>query len=131
MTYYSPRAWACYQKMLDPALNWGGYGYDIWLQNYMIDDCALREPIMGILDEYTATHAHNHFATHVHRQFQVAARAHNFSRKDQMINMSTVMGQRGTPVRPIHLLNSKESPNNESILHVHKACKATDGDLIT
>ena len=74
VTYYSPRAWACYQKLLDPALNWGGYGYDNWLQNYMVDHCALRKPIMGILDGYTATHYHLWFRKQGPRPSEVAAR---------------------------------------------------------
>ena len=132
VTYYSPRAWACYQKLLDPAVNWGGYGYDVWLQNYMVDHCALREPRMGILDGYSATHAHEEFrkgAGPAGQQLRPAARAHNGSRYYQMLNMEKVMRQRGTPVRHSFTLRhghtpllSTESPSNKSILQLHKAC---------
>ena len=129
VTYFSPRAWACYQELLDPILNWGGYGYDIWLQNYMVDHCALREPKMGILDGYSATHAHHWFRkdAHVAQKLWLAARAHNGSRVYQMLDMDKAMRQRGTPVRHActhrqastcepDSLSSTKSPSNESIL---------------
>ena len=140
MTYYSPRAWACYQKLLDPAVNWGGYGYDVWLQNYMVDHCALREPRMGILDGYSATHAHEEFrkgAGPAGQQLRPAARAHNGSRYYQMLNMEKVMRQRGTPVRHSFTLRhghtpllSTESPSNKSILQLHKACERVKPEAV-
>ena len=140
VTYYSPRAWACYQELLDPTLNWGGYGYDVWLQNYMVDHCALREPKMGILDRYSATHAHQWFrkeAGPVGPKLWLAARAHNGSRVYQMRDMEEAMRQRGTPVRHAcshrqastcerDSLSSTESPSNESILQLQKMCSAKD-----
>ena len=124
VTYYSPRAWACYQRLLDPLLNWGGYGYDVWLQNYMVDHCALREPRMGILDGYTAIHAHQWFRKEAGQQLWLATRAHNGSRLYQMDNMYDTMRQRGTPVRHApESVSSRESPRNESILQLHnKLC---------
>ena len=120
VTYYSPRAWACYQRLLDPLLNWGGYGYDVWLQNYMVDHCALREPRMGILDGYTAIHAHQWFRKEAGQQLWLATRAHNGSRLYQMDNMYDTMRQRGTPVRHApESVSSRESPRNESILQLH------------
>ena len=139
VTYFSPRAWACYQELLDPILNWGGYGYDIWLQNYMVDHCALREPKMGILDGYSATHAHHWFRkdAHVAQKLWLAARAHNGSRVYQMLDMEKAMRQRGTPVRHActhrqastcepDSLSSTKSPSNGSILQLHKLCSAKD-----
>ena len=126
VTYYSPRAWACYQKLLDPALNWGGYGYDNWLQNYMVDHCALRKPIMGILDGYTATHYHLWFRKQDGpdlQKLQLAALVRNGSstRWDQMLDMEKAMSRRGTPVRNAKdHLSSTKSPNNESILQLHE-----------
>ena len=124
VTYFSPRAWACYQELLDPILNWGGYGYDIWLQNYMVDHCALREPRMGILDGYTAIHAHQWFRKEAGQQLWLATRAHNGSRLYQMDNMYDTMRQRGTPVRHApESISSRVSPRNESILQLHnKLC---------
>ena len=140
VTYYSPRAWACYQKLLDPAVNWGGYGYDVWLQNYMVDHCALRKPRMGILDGYSATHAHEEFrkgAGPAGQQLRPAARAHNGSRYYQMLNMEKVMRQRGTPVRHSFMLRhghtpllSTESPSNKSILQLHKACERVKPEAV-
>ena len=139
VTYFSPRAWACYLKLLDPVLNWGGYGYDIWLLNYMVDHCALPEPIMGILDGYTATHAHRWLTKNagpVGPELQLAPRNGAYSRVEQMLNMETAMRERGTPVRHAcsrrqastcerDSLSSTESPSNESILQLHKPCRAT------
>ena len=132
VTYFSPRAWACYQKLLDPVLNWGGYGYDIWLQNYMVDHCALREPKMGILDRYTATHAHQRFTKKAG-----LVGPPRYARIDQMLNMVRVMRQRGTPVRHAcshrqattrcerDSLSSTKSPSNESILQLGGLCVST------
>lgn len=136
VTYFSPRAWACYQRLLDPVLNWGGYGYDIWLINYMVEQCAIREPIMGILDGYTATHAHHRLtkkAEGVGPRFQYASRDGAYDRFDQLIRMEKVMEERGTPLRHACFyrkdkpcktdpLSSTESPSNESILQLQTPC---------
>mmetsp|Transcript_38097 Transcript_38097/g.96799 ORF Transcript_38097/g.96799 Transcript_38097/m.96799 type:complete len:342 (+) Transcript_38097:63-1088(+) len=135
VTHFSPRAWACYQSLLDPVLNWGGYGYDVWLLNYMVEHCAIREPIMGIIDGYTATHAH-HRLTHnaeVGPRFQPASRNGSYSRVEQMLRMEKAMGERGTPVRHACFYRkdkpckkdpmlSTESPSNESILQLQNPC---------
>ena len=131
VTYFSPRAWACYQRLLDPVLNWGGYGYDIWLLNFMVEHCAIREPIMGIIDGYTATHAHHRLTKkgEVGPRFQLALRNGSYSRHGQMLRMEKAMEERGTPVRHACFhrkdkpcktdpMLSTESPSNESILQL-------------
>ena len=124
VTYYSPRAWACYQKLLDPALNWGGYGYDNWLQNYMVDHCALRKPIMGILDGYTAAHKHLWFrkSRGWPRPSEVAARRPRaqwffdpLGPDAQHVEGYESARHARAECQGPHL-SSTESPNNESIL---------------
>ena len=93
----------------------------------MVDHFALREPKMGILDRYNATHCHQRFT-------KKAGPVGPDTRVEQMLNMDRVMSQRGTPVRhacshrqastscELDNLSSTESPSNESILQLSGLC---------
>ena len=98
--------------------------------------------MQGILDGFTATHAHHRLtkkASAVSPWFQLAPRNGSHSRFQQMLRIEEAMSERGTPVRHACFyskekhpcargkdpLSSTKSPSNESILQLQKPCRAT------
>lgn len=81
VTWYSRAAYRCYHRLLEPQLNWGGLGYDIWTYDF----CLRRVPNlrMGILDRLVAVHTHP------------SAPAYNGTRITQMNRMEAVWRRHG------------------------------------